>query len=160
MSLPARIQRAFQLAIVCTHPSAESLLSPLLDHVDGRILLFKEVDDGTLARLYRSATLFAFPSLQEGFGLPALEAMASGTPVVASQIDVLAEVLGDAALFVPAGDTVALSATLERLLEDSNLRRKLSAMGLARARGFSWERCAAASVSAYEHATGLTRAAV
>jgi alpha-1,3-rhamnosyl/mannosyltransferase len=150
--LPTRTQRAFQLAIVCTHPSSASLLSPVLNPVEERILLLKEVDDETLARLYRSAMFFAFPSLEEGFGLPALEAMASGTPVVASLIDVLHEVLGDAGLFVTAGDTSALATALEQMLEDANLRRELSAKGLVRARAFSWERCAAATISAYEDA--------
>jgi alpha-1,3-rhamnosyl/mannosyltransferase len=154
--LPAWTKRAFQLAIVCTHPGAESLLSPLLRRGGESILILRNVDNEVLGSLYRSATLFVFPSLEEGFGLPAVEAMASGTPVVVSQIDVLEEVVGDAGLFVPAGDTAALSAALEQLLEDAVLRRELSAQGLARARNFSWERCAAETVCAYKDAVGVT----
>jgi glycosyltransferase involved in cell wall biosynthesis len=97
------------------------------------------VPNDTLASLYRLATVFAFPSLYEGFGLPPLEAMASGTPVVASNTSSLPEVLGDAAVLVDPYSTAAIAGGLTRVLGDADLRARLREMGLARARMFSWE---------------------
>jgi glycosyltransferase involved in cell wall biosynthesis len=93
----------------------------------------------TLAALYRLATVFAFPSLYEGFGLPPLEAMASGTPVVASNTSSLPEVLGDAALLVDPYQPTAIAAGLVRVLSDAQLRATMREAGLQRARSFSWE---------------------
>ncbi|HUF23525.1 MAG TPA: glycosyltransferase family 1 protein [Vicinamibacterales bacterium] len=98
------------------------------------------VPDATLAILYRLADVFVFPSLYEGFGLPPLEAMASGTPVVTSNVSSLPEVVGDAALLVDPHDAEAIAAATERILTDEALRRTLVQKGLARAHGFSWER--------------------
>ncbi|MCX6551236.1 MAG: glycosyltransferase family 1 protein [Acidobacteria bacterium] len=97
------------------------------------------VQDDTLAALYRLATVFVFPSLYEGFGLPPLEAMASGTPVVASNTSSLPEVLGDAAMLVDPYRAESIADGMRQVLSDSDLRRSLSARGLARAREFSWE---------------------
>ncbi|MEX2273449.1 MAG: glycosyltransferase family 1 protein [Vicinamibacterales bacterium] len=98
------------------------------------------VPDATLAILYRLADVFVFPSLYEGFGLPPLEAMASGTPVVTSNVSSLPEVVGDAALLVDPHDAEAIAAATERILTDGPLRRSLVQKGLARAHDFSWER--------------------
>jgi glycosyltransferase involved in cell wall biosynthesis len=93
------------------------------------------VDDDALPELYAAARVFAYPSLYEGFGIPPLEAMASGTPVVASTAGALPEVLGDAALLVPPHDTDALAQALEAAAQDSGeLRRR----GLERAARFTW----------------------
>jgi len=89
--------------------------------------------------LLTGATLFAFPSLYEGFGLPVLEAMACGTPVLCSNAASLPEVAGDAALLTDPHDTDSLGLALQRLLQDETLRRDLIARGLARARRFSWD---------------------
>jgi len=107
------------------------------------------VDDRELLSLYDAAALFAYPSRAEGFGLPPLEAMACGTPVIAGDGSALPEILGDAALLVPAGDTAGLTSALERVLTDDDLRRDLVQRGLARAAGFSWERCAAETLAVY-----------
>src|SRR6266496_1885161 len=93
----------------------------------------------TLAVMYRLAGVFAFPSLYEGFGLPPLEAMASGTPVVTSNVSSLPEVAGDAAILVDPHDPQAIAHGISRLLTDEKLRRDLRMKGLARARQFSWE---------------------
>ena len=93
----------------------------------------------TLAVMYRLAGVFVFPSLYEGFGLPPLEAMASGTPVVASNVSSLPEVVGDAALLVDPYDPVAIADGIYRALTDDELRRDLRSKGLRRAQHFSWE---------------------
>ncbi len=95
--------------------------------------------EDTLAVMYRLAAVFVFPSLYEGFGLPPLEAMASGTPVVTSNVSSMPEVAGDAALLVNPLDTEAIADGIERVLSDRTLNADLRRRGLARARQFSWE---------------------
>lgn len=102
-----------------------------------------------LPALYSLATAFAFPSLYEGFGLPVIEAMACGTPVLTSQDTALAEVAGDAALLIDPLEVEAIAAGLICLLNDSALRDELRARGLHRAAEFSWERSAAETVKVY-----------
>jgi len=104
------------------------------------VRFFGFVPDSTLAALYRLASVFAFPSLYEGFGLPPLEAMACGAPVVTSKISSLPEVVGDAAVLVDPYSIEAIADGLARVLEDDLLRRELIARGLVRAASFSWER--------------------
>ena len=104
------------------------------------VRFFGFVQDRTLAILYRLAAVFVFPSLYEGFGLPPLEAMASGTPVITSNVSSLPEVVGDAALLVDPLQPEAISEAMRRVLTDSALRDDLRARGLVRARQFSWER--------------------
>jgi len=108
------------------------------------------VDDNDLPALYRLARVFVFPSLYEGFGLPPLEALACGTPVVASNTSSLPEVLGDAALLVPPLDVGAWVQALRRALTDAALRRTLSQRGLERAAHFTWQRTAEATLRVYE----------
>jgi glycosyltransferase involved in cell wall biosynthesis len=96
--------------------------------------------DEMLAVLYRLATVFVFPSLYEGFGLPPLEAMASGTPVVTSNISSLPEVAGDAAILVDPYDPESIADGLMRVLGSAEVRSELRARGLQRAADFSWER--------------------
>ena len=107
------------------------------------VRFFGFVPEATLAVLYRMAAMFVFPSLCEGFGLPPLEAMAAGTPVVTSNVSSLPEVVGDAALLVDPMDAGAIAHAMARLLEDDDLRRDLIQRGYERARSFSWARSAA-----------------
>src|SRR6202011_2778699 len=93
----------------------------------------------TLAALYRLASVFVFPSLYEGFGLPPLEAMACGTPVVTSSLSSLPEVVGDAAVLVDPYHPEDIARGLEEVLSDPALQADLSARGRARAQEFSWE---------------------
>jgi glycosyltransferase involved in cell wall biosynthesis len=104
------------------------------------VRFFGFVPDETLACLYRLASLFVFPSLYEGFGLPPLEAMASGTPVVTSNVSSLPEVVGDAALLIDPYEPEALADAMRSVLSDPALRESLRERGLARAREFSWDR--------------------
>jgi len=96
--------------------------------------------DDTLTVLYRLASVFVFPSLYEGFGLPPLEAMASGTPVVTSNVSSLPEVTGDAAVLVDPYDIDSIGDGMRRILDDPRLAAELRVKGLKRAREFSWER--------------------
>ncbi len=107
------------------------------------------VADGVLRSLYTDAAAFVFPSRYEGFGLPPLEAMMSGTPVVCSDATSLPEVVGDAALLFPAGDHVEAAERIRRVLEDDAVRAGLVAAGRSRASTFSWDRTAAATLAIY-----------
>jgi len=101
-----------------------------------------QVSEALLPALYRRATALVYPSLYEGFGLPVLEAMASGLPVITSNCSSLPEVAGDAALLIDPEDLDDLLAALRRLLDDDSLRQDLITRGLARSRLFTWERTA------------------
>ncbi|UNC93605.1 glycosyltransferase family 4 protein [Candidatus Contubernalis alkaliaceticus] len=100
------------------------------------------VDTEELPILYRGASLFVYPSLYEGFGLPVLEAMASGVPVITSNVSSLPEVAGEAALYVEPGDVQGLCTQMERVLSDKLLQQKLKKLGKAQAQGFSWQKTA------------------
>lgn len=112
------------------------------------------VADDVLARLYRRASLFAFPSLDEGFGIPVLEAMAQGIPVLSSNRSALPEACGDAALLIDPLDEEALTHGLRRLIDDSELRASLIEAGKHRAAEFPWHRAVARTWAVYEELTG------
>jgi glycosyltransferase involved in cell wall biosynthesis len=97
------------------------------------------VPDSDLQRFYGGASLFLFPSLYEGFGLPPLEAMACGTAVIASNARCMPEVLGDAAVLLPPNDAAAFADAISNLLNDEAQREKLQAKGVARAQRFNWK---------------------
>jgi glycosyltransferase involved in cell wall biosynthesis len=107
------------------------------------VRFFGFVPEATLAVLYRRAAMFVFPSLCEGFGLPPLEAMAAGAPVITSRISSLPEVVGDAALLVDPMDAGAIADAMARLLDDVALRQDLIRRGHDRVRAFSWTRSVA-----------------
>ena len=127
---------------------AQSLPAGLCD----RVSFTGAVDDDRLRALYSGASVFAFPSRYEGFGLPPLEAMSLGAPVVAAEASSVPEVVGDAALLFPPGDAPALAAALTRLLDDKSLRDELLGRGFARAAGFSWAQTARQTADVYRAA--------
>jgi glycosyltransferase involved in cell wall biosynthesis len=110
--------------------------------------------DDTLTVLYRLASVFVFPSLYEGFGLPPLEAMASGTPVVTSNLSSLPEVTGDAAVLVDPYDVGSIEHGIRRVLDDPALAEDLRRKGLRRAREFSWERSVEDTLRVYADVGG------
>jgi glycosyltransferase involved in cell wall biosynthesis len=117
-----------------------------------RIRLLGWVDDESLDGLYRAADCFVFPSLAEGFGLPVLEAMLRRTPVACSNSTSLPEVAGDAALLFDPLDVDAIAVSIRRILDDRELAGRLSAAGLERAKRFSWEQTAQATLECYRKA--------
>jgi glycosyltransferase involved in cell wall biosynthesis len=114
------------------------------------------VAEADLPALYSGARCFVYPSFFEGFGLPPLEAMRCGTPVLVSDRTSLPEVVGDAGLLVDPFDTDAISAALARLIDDDELRRQLRERGLARAARFDWRETARRTLEVYQRATGGT----
>ncbi len=115
-----------------------------------RIFLAGYVDDETLACLYSGAVALLYPSLYEGFGLPVLEAMACGCPVICSNTSSLPEVSGDAALLVDPQDVEALSDAIDRMIGDTALRQGLRARGFKRAAGFTWEETARQTLEVFK----------
>jgi len=108
------------------------------------------VSDDQLIDLYQHASLFVFPSRYEGFGLPVLEAMACGCPVICSNVSSLPEVAGDAALLVDPSDMAGLACEMERVLTDSHLRQDLRERGLTQAAKFTWDRTARETIAVYK----------
>jgi glycosyltransferase involved in cell wall biosynthesis len=117
--------------------------------LDGKVRLVGFVKDADLPALYNLASVFAFPTLYEGFGLPVLEAMACGTPTVAADNSSLPEAVGDAGLLVPTKDPVALAEALGTLLAEPALRDRLAAAGLKQAAKFTWNRGAQQLLEVY-----------
>jgi glycosyltransferase involved in cell wall biosynthesis len=118
--------------------------------LENRVLFTGYVPDEDLPAIYSAADLFVFPSLYEGFGLPVLEAMACGTPVICSNTSSLPEVAGDAALLVDPTDARALTGAMEQVLTNERLWATLRAKGMERARGFTWEKAAYRTWEVYQ----------
>jgi glycosyltransferase involved in cell wall biosynthesis len=118
------------------------------------VILKGYMKEQELRCVYRLATLFVFPSLQEGFGLPLLEAMASRTPIAASASSALPEILQDAALFFDPKDPEDMAEKIMRLLNDEELRVELMAKGSQRVSDFDWEKTAEQTLSIYQAVVG------
>ncbi|MEK7520605.1 MAG: glycosyltransferase family 1 protein [Patescibacteria group bacterium] len=112
------------------------------------------VEEEDLPAVYSLAEAFIFISLSEGFGLPMLEAMGAGTPVIASGLSVMPEIAGDAALFIDPYDVNAIAAGIEKLLADDRLKKELIERGRRRARQFSWNNFVAAHIALYKEISG------
>ncbi|MCB0015688.1 MAG: glycosyltransferase family 4 protein [Anaerolineales bacterium] len=119
-------------------------------HLADRVHFLGFVPDADLPLLYNAADLFVYPSLYEGFGLPALEAMACGTPVIAANRSALPEVVGSAGRLVDPFDVAAMAAAIDTVLPDSRLRQSLVQAGLAQAAQFSWVKMAGELVQIYQ----------
>ncbi|HEX9987489.1 MAG TPA: glycosyltransferase family 1 protein [Chloroflexia bacterium] len=132
------------------------LFAPILEAVErvnragGHVVLVDYVYDEDLPLLYNMATVFAYPSIYEGFGLPAAEALACGVPTLVSNDEALSEVVGDAALCADAFDVEAIAGGLERLLLDDALRASLSAAGPTQVAQFTWENTARTVLDVYK----------
>ncbi len=125
-----------------------------------RLRFMSGLDGPTLRAVYREATTFAFPTLSEGFGLPPLQAMASGVPVIASDIPVMREVLGEAAYYVDPYSPLDIANALTALGSDDSLRDELADAGRKRAAGFSWEETARRTLDVYRSVVGEASAVV
>ncbi len=123
-------------------------------HLRQHVRFLGFVPDDTLAALYRLARLFVFPTLYEGFGFPPLEAMASGTAVITSNVSSLPEVVGDAAVLIDPLDSAAIAAAMSRVLSDDAERAELVRRGHARVQAFSWARAADATRAVYRQVIG------
>ncbi len=140
------------------NPSARSVFYERLadrareEGLSSRVILPGFVPDEDLAVLYREASAYVFPSLSEGFGIPAIEAMASKLPVVCSDIPVLREVCGDEAVYFDPKDERDMADKISLVLSDRKLRQRLISSGLERARQFSWRKMAAQTLRVYEEA--------
>jgi glycosyltransferase involved in cell wall biosynthesis len=137
---------------ISKYPNLRRLVHRFQLHQHVRFLGF--VTDETLAALYRLAAVFVFPSLYEGFGLPPLEAMAAGTPVVTSNVSSLPEVVGDAALLIDPTDPGAIANAMARVLGEPGLRSELVRRGHERVKAFSWDRSIARVREVYADVAG------
>jgi glycosyltransferase involved in cell wall biosynthesis len=152
-SLPDDLRRRHPLLIVGPRGWEErEVLTAAAGSEDVRLAGF--VPDDDLAALYAACTLFCYPSLYEGFGLPVLEAMAAGAAVVTSNVSSLPEVGGDGVAYVEPEDERSMTKTMERLLCSRSERRSLAARGRRRAEVFTWERFARALIEELERAAG------
>ena len=144
------------LVLVGPEPSGylDEQLREAPSEIRSRVAFTGRVDDARLRALYAGTAAFVVPSLYEGFGLPVLEAMASGAPVVCSDATSLPEVAGEAAILFPARDVAALAQALMGVLDDPGFREDLSRRGRERAAQFTWEKTAAATVAVYLEAVG------
>ena len=153
--LPAALREEYQLVVAGRlhllghplYPDPRPLVNEL--GLDGRVIFTGQIREQDKAPLYSGATAFVFPSLYEGFGMPVLEAMACGTPVLSSETSALPEVVGDAGLLVDPYEIDAISSGLERLLEDQALRQDLGERALERSRFFTWRQVAEQTVQVY-----------
>lgn len=138
--LSAHLRSRHPLVMVCSHQDVAVLLrrEATILGIESQTRFVSRLSDGDLRSLYNAASLFVFPSLDEGFGLPPLEAMACGAPVVSSQAASMPEVLGDAALLVEATNTELLAHAMEQVLSDKQLATSLVDRGFAQCRRYSW----------------------
>lgn len=152
--LPSAIRERYPLVLVGMPGWRQEQLSQALKQMlaAGQVRLLGYQSDEALAEILAAARLLLFPSLYEGFGLPVLEAMASGTPVVLSRSSALPEVAGTAGLQFDANDEQACTEALQRLIEDQALWLQQREAGLLRAREFSWARCAQITAQIYREA--------
>lgn len=123
--------------------------------LDGRIRWIGYVDEADKPALYRLAQVFVYPSHYEGFGLPVIEAMASGTPVVANEIPVMSELVGDGAYLVETGSAREMAGAILALLGQKPLYDTLKTQGLARATHFSWRKTAQQTLAVYQQVMAL-----
>lgn len=157
--LPETVRTKHSLVIVWTHALlAESIANKAREcGIEENLRFLHHVSNDDLILLYNAASIFVFPSRYEGFGLPILESMACGTPVIAANNSSIPEVAGDAAILVDADLPALMAHEMARLLEDEALRCEMSARSLRRATAFSWQRCARETIAVYQFVTGQSK---
>ncbi|MBD9426159.1 glycosyltransferase family 4 protein [Pseudomonas sp. PDM15] len=156
LALPEALRRQYPLLIAGMPGWRNEQLQGSLQRAlaSGQVRLLGYLQDNALAELLAGARLLLFPSLYEGFGLPVLEAMASGTPVILSRRAALPEVAGDAGLYIDPEDIHGCASALQNLLEDEAAWQARRTAGLLRAQDFSWARCAQITANTYRELVG------
>jgi len=153
--LPAAVRARFPLVIAGAKGwHSSGMVTRLLKQSDPQIRFLGHVTSSQLAHLYAGAALFAYPSIYEGFGLPPLEAMASGAPVIVSDRASLPEIVGNAGEMMNPDDPFDTAVRIQELLEDAPKREAMAQRGLAQADRFTWAKCAEATASVYRAALG------
>lgn len=150
--LSESIRDTYCLVIVWNHKllASELLLEAKILGVSKQVFFIENVSDPDLVILYNQAIMFVFPSLEEGFGLPPLEAMACGTPVLAANNSSIPEIVGDVAILFSAGNTDELASSITRVLNNPDLQRRMKTVGIERAAKFSWKNCALETIDVYK----------
>ncbi|HLX29242.1 MAG TPA: glycosyltransferase family 1 protein [Casimicrobiaceae bacterium] len=150
-ALPGSLRERYPLVVAGARGWRAGLLTRRLQAMSarGEVRFLGHVPDAALPDLYAGAALFVFPSLYEGFGLPPLEAMACGVPVLVSNRASLPEVVGDAAILIDPDRPEETRDAIERVLDDDALRERLSVLGRRRADRFNWEACATQTLALY-----------
>jgi glycosyltransferase involved in cell wall biosynthesis len=159
-SLPDDVRPALVIAgpVAPWNPEGWNLVRPALEalppRVRDRVVVTGYVSEEEKVALLGGAEALVYPSLYEGFGLPVIEAMACGTPVLASDVSALPETAGDAALLVDPNSTEGIAAAIQRLLTDAALRGRLRSAGLSRAGTFSWDETARLTAEVLRRGSG------
>jgi len=125
--------------------------------IEKDVIFSENLTDAEVVALMNAADVFVFPSLEEGFGFPPLEAMACGTPVVTSNVSSLPEVVGNAALLVDPENVEEIASAIEKVLTDEKLREELIRKGFERVKRFSWEKTARETIEVYKSVTGIKK---
>jgi len=150
--LPNSLKERWPLVVVGMRGWKDQVISKRLDSLvsTGRIRALGYVSSDKLPVIYAGAALFVYPSIYEGFGLPPLEAMASGVPVVASNRASLPEIVGNAGVLIDPEDIDSLAQVIESLLDDQGKCEQMARMGLQQAQKFTWKACAEKTFSVYQ----------
>lgn len=149
--LPTSLKRNYQL-VICGKKGwyYEEIFRTVSElNLEGNVIFTGYVPDKDIPLLMSGAEIFVYPTFYEGFGLPPLEAMSCGTPVISSNVSSIPEVVGDAGILINPNDTEELSNAIMRILNDENLKRQLISRGLQQAKKFSWEKTAKETLDVY-----------
>lgn len=149
--LPAALRERYHLVIVWTHSFLASDMARQVETLglNSQVRFLERVSNSDLVLLYNAAALFVFPSRYEGFGLPLLEALACGTPVVAANNSSIPEIVGDAGRLVETEDTGSLAEAMDQILSNPSVSAAMVEKGLIQAAGFSWQKCAQETLAVY-----------
>lgn len=154
LSLPVAVRKEFKLVFVGFKGWENREIMDLIEKVKENVVYLGYITDAELGALYNLASFFVYPSFYEGFGLPPLEAMACGCPVVVSRAASLPEVCGEAAIYVNPLDPQSIADGIQKMAMDEPLRKALRSAGLNRSEEFSWEKTAAQHLEIFKEAMG------